>query len=84
VSKIGDVPAADINAALAWRAQEGPEPLASRHAPTMLAGFPYSFVTTDGTVYENARLLSQDDTGVWIRYRGARVFIAAHELEGAT
>jgi hypothetical protein len=53
-------------------------------AQPLLAGFPYSFVTTDGTVYENARLLSQDDSGVWIRYRGARVFIAAHELEGAT
>jgi hypothetical protein len=52
-------------------------------APGLLAGFPYSFVTTDGTIYENARLLAQDETGVWIRYRGARVFIATHELEDA-
>lgn len=52
-------------------------------SPPLLAGFPYSFVTTGGTIYENARLLAQDETGVWIRHRGARVFIAAHDLEGA-
>jgi hypothetical protein len=44
---------------------------------------PYSFVTTDGTVYENAILLAEEQDGVWIQYGIARVFIAAHELEDA-
>jgi hypothetical protein len=54
--------------------------LAERVGP-LLEGLPYCFVTTDDTEYRDAILEDIDETGVWILYRGARVFIAAHELQ---
>jgi hypothetical protein len=50
----------------------------------MLEGLPYDFMTSDGTLYKGAVLVSEEPDGsVWIAFRDARVFIAAHELVGA-
>jgi hypothetical protein len=61
-----------------------PEPIASRKAAPLLEGMVYDFLTVDDTLYPNATLLDLDETGVWIQYRGATVFIAEHELADAT
>jgi hypothetical protein len=49
-----------------------------------LVGMTYDFLTADETLYPNAILLDVDEDGVWIEYRGAKVFIAAHELQDVT
>jgi hypothetical protein len=45
----------------------------------LLEGMTYTFVCTDDTEYRGI-LLDIDERGVTIEYRGATVFIAAHEL----
>jgi hypothetical protein len=48
-------------------------------------GFAYDFHTTDGTVYVDGIFVKrEEDSSIWINYRGLRVFIAVHELADIT
>jgi hypothetical protein len=59
-------------------------PVASRKVPPMLEGMSYDFLTSDGTLYKDAILVAQDEDGIWIGFKQAHVFLAAHELVDAS